>query len=199
MTHAQLHLLGAAIALGFPLLSFAQTAQDPPPGDVSFRLGRVEVTGRASGPLDSRRLLTSVDMVGGAALQDAPVRNAFELFSRMPGVLLTDFNQGATSGKSNSNDGNMPYLDMVFPLEIERVTTVRGTNDAPYGLHNIAGNIDVATRQGGNATEARLGAGAEACRTCNSPATSNRATGPSTASSADAAAMATATTRPRNA
>jgi iron complex outermembrane receptor protein len=97
-------------------------------------------------------------------------------------VLLTDFNQGTTSGKlslrgfngegevnavkllidgipSNSNDGNMPYLDFVFPLEIDSITTVRGTNDARFGLHNIAGNVDLATRQGGNDTDVRVGLG----------------------------------------
>lgn len=149
--------------------------------DTSFRLGQVEVSGRAAGPLGSRQLLTSVDVLGGPAVQDATVRHTWELFGRLPGVLLTDFNQGTTSGKlsfrgfngegevnavkllidgipANSNDGNMPYIDLVFPLEIESLNTVRGTNDARFGLHNIAGNVDILTRSGGNATEARVGA-----------------------------------------
>ena len=54
---------------------------------------------------------------------------------------------------SNGNDGNMPYLDVVFPLDIEAVEVVRGTNDPRYGLHNIAGNANVVTRTGGNYRE----------------------------------------------
>lgn len=172
----------AACALAWPLLAVAQAGDAAPSGDTSFRLGRVDIHARGSGPLPTRRLLTSVDVVGGPPVQDAPVRDTFELFSLVPGVMLTDFNQGTTSGKpsfrgfngegevnavkllidgvpSNSNDGNMPYLGGVFPLAIESITTVRGTNDARYGLHNIAGNIDVATRTGGNGTEGRLGLG----------------------------------------
>jgi len=172
----------AACAFAWPLLAGAQPVADPGREDTSFQLGRVEVRSRASGPLPTRRLLTSVDVIGGPPVQDAPVRDTFELFSLVPGVMLTDFNQGTTSGKpsfrgfngegevnavkllidgipSNSNDGNMPYLGIAFPLAIESITTVRGTNDARYGLHNIAGSIDVATRTGGNATEARLGLG----------------------------------------
>lgn len=176
--------LSAAIgALTLPLLAAAQPASPPPADDTSVQLGRVDITGRDSGPLPPRRLLTSVDVIGGAPVQDAPVRSTWELFSRLPGVTLTDFNQGTTSGKlslrgfngegevnavklsldgipSNSNDGNMPYIDLAFPLAIERISVVRGTNDARFGLHNIAGNVDIATRSGGNATGARLGTGA---------------------------------------
>jgi iron complex outermembrane receptor protein len=100
----------------------------------------------------------------------------------MPGVLVTDFNQGTTSGKvslrgfngegevnatkllidgvpANSNDGNMPFLDAVFPLELAGVEVVRGTSDPRYGLHNIAGNVSLPTRSGGTYADARLSAG----------------------------------------
>lgn len=172
----------AACALAWPLLAAAQAGDAAPADDTSFRLGRVEINARASGPLPARRLLTSVDVLAGPPIQDAPVRDGFELLGRLPGVMLTDFNQGTTSGKpsfrgfngegevnavkllldgipSNSSDGNMPYLGMLFPLSIESITSVRGTNDARFGLHNIAGNIDVATRSGGNGSEGRLGIG----------------------------------------
>jgi len=105
--------------------------------------------------------------------------NSWELIGQMPGVQLTEFRLGAESGKpsfrafngegyingikllidgvpSNVNSGNMRYLDMIFPLDIDYVEVVRGTNDPRYGLHNIGGNINVATRQGGNYTDGRL-------------------------------------------
>ncbi|NDY93841.1 TonB-dependent receptor [Ideonella livida] len=155
--------------------------------DAAFEVGRVTVTGRASGPLSTRQLLTSVDVVGGSALQDQPVRHTWELARQVPGVLLTEFNQGTTSGKlsmrgfngegevnavkllidgvpSNTNDGNMPYIDLVLPLEVEALTTVRGTNDARYGLHNIAGNAELSTRQSGTDTAVRATAGSFAYR-----------------------------------
>ncbi|WP_379556418.1 TonB-dependent receptor plug domain-containing protein, partial [Pseudomonas sp. MD330_11] len=77
----------------------------------------------------------------GDILDKMQVNYSWELFIRAPGVLLTPFNQGTTSGKisfrgfngegevnavkllidgipSNSNDGNMPFMDMIFPLEL---------------------------------------------------------------------------------
>lgn len=51
---------------------------------------------------------------------------------------------------SNDNAGGMPYLDAVFAQDISAIEIVRGTNDARYGLHAIAGSVDVLTRTGGN-------------------------------------------------
>jgi iron complex outermembrane receptor protein len=84
--------------------------------------------------------------------------------------MLTQFGQGTTSGKfsmrafngegeinavkllidgvpSNSNDGNMPYIDLAPRLDIESIEVVRGTNDPRYGLHNIAGNANISTKR----------------------------------------------------
>ncbi len=43
----------------------------------------------------------------------------------------------------------MPYLDMIFPLEIEAAEVVRGTTDPRFGLYNIAGHVNFITRSGG--------------------------------------------------
>ncbi|MFN3887954.1 MAG: TonB-dependent receptor plug domain-containing protein, partial [Aquabacterium sp.] len=138
----------------------------------ALTLGQVGVTAARPSLLSSRRLAASVDMVGAEVLQARSVAQSWQLFSAVPGVMLTEFGQGTTSGKpsfrgfngegninavkllidgipSNSNDGNMPYLDMVSPLEIERIEVVRGTNDPRWGLHAIAGHAQVITRQGG--------------------------------------------------
>ncbi len=148
-------------------------------GDSVVTLGAVSVVGEQTGPLTSRNILSSVDVLGADTLEKQPVQYSWELFSRAPGVMLTQFNQGTTSGKlsfrgfngegevnavkllidgipSNTNDGNMPFIDMVFPLEIDSIEVVRGTNDPRYGLHNIAGNASINTRQGGNDGKLRL-------------------------------------------
>ncbi|WP_244103657.1 TonB-dependent receptor plug domain-containing protein, partial [Burkholderia gladioli] len=118
-------------------------------GDSTFVLGTIDVSGARTGALTSRNILTSVDRVDAEHIENRNARSPWELFGQLPGVLLTDFNQGTTSGKlsfrgfngegeinavkllidglpSNSNDGNMPFMDAVFPLEIDSLETVRG-------------------------------------------------------------------------
>ncbi len=162
----------------FTLHPFAATATTE---DSTLTLGTVTVQGSSasSGPLSTASVLSSVDILGADILEKMPVNYSWELFSRAPGVMLTEFNQGTTSGKisfrgfngegevnavkllidgipSNSNDGNMPFMDMIFPLELDSIEVVRGTSDARYGLNNIAGNVNMLTRTGGEYTKARL-------------------------------------------
>ena len=133
-----------ALALG---LAFAGTAVAQPatPGaDTALTLGQVVVSSGASGPLEARRLLTSVDILPGERIESQVAQNNWELFGQVPGVMLTQFGQGTTSGKfsmrafngegeinavkllvdgvpSNSNDGNMPYIDLAPRLDIDAV------------------------------------------------------------------------------
>ena len=159
-------------------LTLAETSKTE---DSTLTLGTVTVQGASAsnGPLSTASVLSSVDILGADILQKMPVNYSWELFSRAPGVMLTEFNQGTTSGKisfrgfngegevnavkllidgipSNSNDGNMPFMDMIFPLELDSIEVVRGTSDARYGLNNIAGNVNMLTRTGGDYTQARL-------------------------------------------
>jgi iron complex outermembrane receptor protein len=120
-----------------------------------------------------------VDVLGGEMVEDKNVMNSWELLGQMPGIQLTETRQCAESGKatfrafngegyingiktlidgvpSNVNSGNQRFIDMVFPLDIEHIEVVRGTNDPRYGLHNIGGNINFVTRQGGNYSDGRL-------------------------------------------
>jgi iron complex outermembrane receptor protein len=178
----------AALALAaFPSAVYAsdneQTA-DSRKADTSFSVGEIVVTARGmAGSTDN--VLTSVDRMGGDIAQNADVDNVWELIGQMPGIQITDFNQGTTSGKfsmrgfngegninavkllvdgipSNSNDGNMPYIDMVFPLNIETIEVVRGTSDPRYGLHAIAGSANIVTRSGGTYLDARGSVGSYA-------------------------------------
>ncbi len=147
-----------------------------------FTLGEVVITGFATGPLKSQDVLTSVDILGADVVETQNVDYTWQLFRQAPGVMTTNFNQGGTSGEfsfrgfngegeinaikllidgipSNTNSGDMEYLDMIFPLDIQSIEIIRGTNDARYGLHNIAGNANVFTRTGGNYTKARISYG----------------------------------------
>jgi iron complex outermembrane receptor protein len=157
-------------------------AQSEPDGDPALLVGRVEVSADKMGVLATRSVLSSVDILGDELLRDQQVKSAWELFARAPGVMLTPFRQGNESGKlsfrgfngegevnsvkllidgipANDNAGGMPLIGALLPLEIQRIEVVRGTNDPRYGLHNIAGNVNIVTRAGGNDGEARLSYG----------------------------------------
>jgi iron complex outermembrane receptor protein len=149
------------------------------PGSSTVTLGDVFVTPNSVAPMPTSSILTSVDVMGGDMVEDKNVMNSWELLGQMPGIQLTETRQGAESGKatfrafngegyingikvlidgvpSNVNSGNQRFIDMVSPLDVEYIEVVRGTNDPRYGLHNIGGNINFATRQGGNYTDGRL-------------------------------------------
>ena len=150
-------------------------------GDSAVTLGEIQVSG-AAGALPTRTVLSSVNLLGADMIENQNVGGIWQIFRQMPGVLITEYRQGTTAGKfsfrsfngegeinavkllidgipSNSNDGNMPYLDMIFPLDVQAVELVKGTNDPRYGLHNIAGNANVMTDIGGNYSKARLSYG----------------------------------------
>jgi len=147
-----------------------------------FELGEMMVTAAPSGKFQSRDILSSVDIMNADKIENQNVLTGYDLFHRMPGVQITQFNQGTTTGKlsfrgfngegningvkllidgipSNTNDGNMPFIDALFPLDIESIEVVRGTNDPRYGLHAIAGNANIFTRQGGNYAKGRVSYG----------------------------------------
>lgn len=185
-------IIRIAQAAGLALLACpaAGRAQEPPSAipappraaDTSFTVGEIVVTARG---VRDQPVATSIDRMAGNVAQAAVVDNAYQLIGRMPGIQVTDFGQGTTSGKfsmrgfngegtinavkllidgipANSNDGNMPYIDMVFPLEIDRIDVARGTADPRHGLHAIAGSANIATRTGGTYLDARAGIGSYA-------------------------------------
>ena len=163
------------------------TAQAQTSGDSVATLGEVVVRAGATGPLTPTALLTSVDILGADKIDNQNVANSWELIGQLPGIQLTETRMGAESGKatfrafngegyingikvlidgipSNVNSGNQRFVDMIFPLETDYIEVVRGTNDPRYGLHNIGGNINFGTRQGGHYTDARLSYGSDATR-----------------------------------
>ncbi|PQP00278.1 TonB-dependent receptor [Massilia phosphatilytica] len=175
-----------AIGLCFGLAANAQEAAEITAAP-AMTVGVVTVVGKATGPLATRNVLTSVDVLDESKIATQAVSHNWQLFGQLPGVMLTQYGQGTTSGKisirgftgegeinavkllldgvpSNSNDGMMPYLDLAPLLDIHAVELVRGTNDPRYGLHNIAGNANIVTKIGGNYGAARLGYGSFATR-----------------------------------
>lgn len=67
--------------------------------DTGFSIGEQIVVSARSMAASSRNVLTSIDRMGGDVAQNANVNYAWELVGRLPGVMLTNFNQGTTSGK----------------------------------------------------------------------------------------------------
>ncbi|EIZ77410.1 TonB-dependent receptor [Novosphingobium sp. Rr 2-17] len=183
-------ILSVAAILG-SVPAFAQTQAEAAPAstanetaDTSLTIGEILVTGqRYSSGSNASRVLTSVDILSGSIAQRENVDAAFQLFSRLPGVLTTNFGQGPSNDgsiafrgfngegginavkllidgiPSNTNDGFTWMLDAVQPMDIERIEVVRGTSDPRYGLHNIAGNVSIDTRQGGTYLDAKLSGG----------------------------------------
>lgn len=173
----------AAAALVWLGLSHSPArAADAPDNGSTLTLGTVTVGAKASGPLSARNVFSSVDILGASVLQDQHADYSWELMSMAPGVQVTQFKQGTDAGRfsfrgfngegrvnavkllidgipSNDNAGGMPFLDALFPQDIESIEIVRGTNDPRYGLNNIAGNVNVRTRVGGNEGRATVTAG----------------------------------------
>lgn len=168
----------AALAAVLPLFGQSVHAADP-----AIVMGEVRVSAqRDAGALRSSTVLTSVDVLGADKIEDKNVSSSWELVGQLPGIQLTETRMGAESGKasfrafngegyingikvlidgipSNVNSGNQRFIDMIFPLEVDYIEVVRGTNDPRYGLHNIGGNINLGTRQGGNYFDSRFTVG----------------------------------------
>ena len=173
-----------ALAIGLSAIGLdaqAQRIEQPPSETPAMTLGEVVITGN-TGLLSTRRLLTSVDILPTERIERQVITHNWQLFDQVPGVMITQFGQGAVSGKfslrgfngegeinavkllidgvpSNSNDGNMPYIDLAPRLDIDSIEVVRGTNDPRYGLHNIAGNANIVTKMGGNYALGRVALG----------------------------------------
>lgn len=127
-------------------------------------------------------VIGSVDVIGGDQIERENVDLSYELLKRVPGVYVSDYNQGVVAGgvamrgfntegdimhtkllidgiPSNTNSG-VGMLDAIFPFDIDRIELVKGTNDPRYGLLNIAGNVQVFTSAPGRYNKVKLLSGA---------------------------------------
>ncbi|WP_438017144.1 TonB-dependent receptor [Sorangium sp. So ce315] len=175
-------LLSARAAAAEPPAETAAPDADPTTPEAAPMLGEeVVVIGQRIGPLDSADVVTSVDILGGEEIQKQSAAEPLELLRRVPAVYVESFNQGVINadvglrgfntqgdvahtkllidGIPSNHHVGLPDMKAIFPLEIERIEVVKGTNDPRYGLNNVAGNIHVVTRKTGNERIARLLAG----------------------------------------
>lgn len=88
----------ASVALALAAPAWAQHHDHDAANDTSFSVGDIVVTARDMARSTSN-IVTSIDRLGGDVAQRQSVDNSWELFARLPGVSLTDFNQGTTSGR----------------------------------------------------------------------------------------------------
>lgn len=154
----------------------AGTESEAERSKVYMKLGEITVTAKAP-YLTTADAPASVDVVGADQIENQNVDFSMELLKKVPGTYFGDWNQGVISGTISMRgfdanhdvpvtlivDGiphNFGYgrmdIQPFFPLEIERMEVVKGTSDPRYGLSNIAGNVNVYTKQGGDRTQTRL-------------------------------------------
>ncbi|MFH0924798.1 MAG: TonB-dependent receptor [bacterium] len=143
---------------------------------VYIKLGTVEVIAE-KGCLASADIPASVDVVGSDQINNENVDFSTELMKKVPGTYYGDWNQGVISGTFSVRgfDANhdtplalivdgIPYnyaygrlnMQPYFPMEIERMELIKGTNDPRYGLNNIAGNLNISTKQGGDEIKTKV-------------------------------------------
>ena len=167
------------------LSAHAQTVVvDPPPAladaGTTVVLGKYVIIGSSPGQR-SADLLTSVTVIGSDQLQNESVDYPLELLNKIPGVTLTDFNQGVitadVSMRGFNSEGSSPHLRLlvdgiphnlnnghndlgaIFPLEFESIEVVKGTADARFGLNAVAGSVNVHTHRIFNGQKVKVMAG----------------------------------------
>jgi iron complex outermembrane recepter protein len=154
--------IALAAAVSSPLLA------NPNPNPEPAELDSIVVIGKQAKP-DSAGLAGSVDVIGRDELANERVDDTMELFTKVPGVYISRYNQGLINTdiaiRGFAGDGETPHakllidgipgnlhngyseLDQLFPLSIESIQVYKGTSDPRVGLFNIAGNYRVQTRQ----------------------------------------------------
>ncbi len=158
-------------------------------GDIVLRTRTVQppvvVIGRGDAGstrhLGAADMLSAVSVMTGEQVARENVDFAQELLRKIPGVYHADYNQGIVSGdiamRGFNTEGEIAHarimvdgipmhtnagfgeINAIPALEIDRMEVVRGTSDARYGLFNLAGNVNVTTKRGGNNMLARLTTG----------------------------------------
>ncbi|HWA28261.1 MAG TPA: TonB-dependent receptor [Lacunisphaera sp.] len=156
------------------LAARAQTAAPPGapapagPEGPAIALGKYVVKSSDHGA-QTTDLITSVTAIGSDQLENESVDYPLELLNKVPGVYLTDFNQGIITADASlrgfNGEGGIPHvrlvvdgiphnlndgyndLGAVFPLEIESIEVVKGTADPRFGLNAVAGSLNIHTHQ----------------------------------------------------
>lgn len=138
-------------------------------GTTQMTISRITVEGTQTRHAAGGQVIGSVDVIGSDQIEKESADMTLELLRKIPGVQYARFNQGVTSsnialrgfnaegeihstkllidGIPAQRNNGAHELDAVFPMEIAGIEVVKGSSDARYGQHNLAGNINVLTRQ----------------------------------------------------
>ena len=150
----------------FSVQSYAEPAQEK---DSTLYIGEVIEVIAKQNKVEQAQLVGSVDIITRDQLQNEHVNVTFDLLKKIPGVYFSRFNQGIISTdiamRGFNAEGSMPHtkllidgipsnlhvglneMDALFPMEVEWMEVVKGNHDARYGLHNLAGNINMHSRR----------------------------------------------------
>ena len=150
----------------FSAQSYAELSQQQ---DSTLYIGEVIEVIAKERKIEEAQLVGSVDIITRDQLQNEHVNVTFDLLKKIPGVYFSRFNQGIISTdvamRGFNAEGSMPHtkllidgipsnlhlglneMDALFPMEVEWMEVVKGNQDARYGLHNLAGNINMHSRR----------------------------------------------------
>lgn len=155
-------LISSLIVSALPLsVVFAETDNEP-----AARIDPLVVLGTRPDYADEN-LAGSQDIISREELSISHVNNTMELFTKIPGVYFARYNQGiintdigirgfsaegAPHAKllidgipSNLHNG-YSEMDQLFPGNIDTIQVYKGNSDPRYGLLNVAGSYNIATR-----------------------------------------------------
>ncbi len=152
-----------------------QTSQDR---KSSMKIGEEVIVIGKSNEIQEVELSGSRDILARDQLENEHVNFTADLFKKIPGVYFSRFNQGIISAniamRGFDGEGSSPHskllidgipsnlhvgypeMDALFPMEIDHIEVVKGTFDPRFGLHNIAGNVKMYSRQSGDDKELEL-------------------------------------------
>jgi iron complex outermembrane recepter protein len=144
----------------------------------SMTIGEEVIIIGKSNDIQQVELSGSQDLLARDQLENEHVNFTADIFKKIPGIYFSRFNQGIISAniamRGFDGEGSSPHskllidgipsnlhvgypeMDALFPMEIDHVKVVKGTFDPRYGLHNVAGNVQMFSRQTGDAKEIEL-------------------------------------------
>ena len=153
----------------------AATSSDDTSTQTVINIGEVRVS-ETRKYFGSEDLPATVDVIGEDVMNYSTLNSSYEIVKRLPGFYYARYNEGVNQGNPGMRgfkpgeqfmplivDG-IPWIrgtgavnmEPFFALEIDRMELVRGTIDPRWGVSNIAGNMNVHTKRGGNRTEGKF-------------------------------------------
>ncbi|OUL58002.1 TonB-dependent receptor [Pseudoalteromonas ulvae] len=151
------------------VMSSVVVADEQQSQDSTLFIGDVIEVTAAKNSAAEAQLVGSVDILGRDQIKNEHVDVTMDLLKKIPGVYFSRFNQGIISTdiaiRGFNAEGSMPHtkllidgvpsnlhvglseMDALFPMELDWVEVVKGNHDARYGLHNLAGNINMHSRR----------------------------------------------------